>query len=90
MCTFVAAAAPQTYLCVLSPKFVMAFWCGSYHAIPQDVCRYGESEYPGDSEGDVHCHGFVWAEDASDWYINQLAYHVQHVSHRDRRGYYER
>ncbi|CAM9161162.1 unnamed protein product [Ectocarpus fasciculatus] len=23
-----------------------------------DVCRYWNTEFPGESEGDVHCHGF--------------------------------
>ncbi|CAM9616366.1 unnamed protein product [Scytosiphon promiscuus] len=60
-----------------------------------DVCRvidYPEvgqtTEYPGDSEGEVHCHGFAWPEDATDKYIHLLAQFVQHFDHRDRRGYY--
>ncbi|CBJ26856.1 conserved unknown protein [Ectocarpus siliculosus] len=60
-----------------------------------DVCRVidypsmGETtEYPGESEGEVHCHGFVWPEDATDKYIHLLAQFVQHFDHRDRRGYF--
>ncbi|CAN0038717.1 unnamed protein product [Hapterophycus canaliculatus] len=60
-----------------------------------DVCRVVDypamgqtTEYPGESEGEVHCHGFVWPEDATDKYIHLLAQFVQHFDHRDRRGYY--
>ncbi|CAM9859592.1 unnamed protein product [Pylaiella littoralis] len=53
-----------------------------------DVCRVGQMEYPGASEGEVHCHGFVWPEDATEKYIHLLAQFVQHFDHRDRRGYY--
>ena len=48
----------------------------------------GETQYPGDTEGDVHCHGLVWPEDASDTYIHQLAHYVQNFDHRDTRGYF--
>eukprot|EP00752_Nemacystus_decipiens_P013910 g12347.t1 len=53
-----------------------------------DVCYVGDTGYPGESEGEVHCHGFVWPEDATDKYIHLLAQFVQHYDHRDRRGYY--
>lgn len=33
----------------------------------------GDTEYLGESEGEVHCHGFVWPEDANDAYILVLA-----------------
>lgn len=54
----------------------------------QDVCYIGDAAYPGDSEGEVHCHGFVWPEDATDSYIHQLAQYVQQFDHRDYRGYF--
>ena len=54
----------------------------------QDVCYVVDKGYPGESEGEVHCHGFVWPEDATDKYIHLLAQFVQHFDHRDRRGYY--
>ncbi|CBJ49226.1 conserved unknown protein [Ectocarpus siliculosus] len=60
-----------------------------------DVCRIhdypsaGETlEYPGDSEGDVHCHGIVWPEDATDKYIHLLAQYVQTFDHIGNKGYY--
>eukprot|EP00752_Nemacystus_decipiens_P012631 g11187.t1 len=53
-----------------------------------DVCYVGDTGYPGESEGEVHCHGFVWPEDATDKYIHLLAQFVQHFDHRDNRGYY--
>ncbi|CAM9556356.1 unnamed protein product [Ectocarpus fasciculatus] len=60
-----------------------------------DVCRVvdypsmGETlEFPGDSEGEVHCHGFVWPEDATDKYVHLLSQFVQNFDHRDRRGYF--
>ena len=60
-----------------------------------DVCRVvdypevGETvEYPGETEGEVHCHGFVWPENAEDVYIHLLAQYVQNFDHRDRRGYF--
>ncbi|CAM9604682.1 unnamed protein product [Ectocarpus fasciculatus] len=60
-----------------------------------DVCRVhdypstGETlEYPGDSEGDVHCHGIVWPEDATDKFIHLLAQYVQTFDHMDHKGYF--
>eukprot|EP00903_Cladosiphon_okamuranus_P008160 g7859.t1 len=53
-----------------------------------DVCRVGDTLYPDESEGEVHCHGMVWPEDATDQYIHVVAQFVQHFDHRDRRGYY--
>eukprot|EP00752_Nemacystus_decipiens_P012630 g11186.t1 len=53
-----------------------------------DVCYVGDKGYPGESEGKVHCHGFVWPQDATDKYIHLLAQFVEHFDHRDRRGYY--
>lgn len=44
--------------------------------------------YPGDSEGEVHCHGLVWPADADDVYIHPLAHYVQNFDHRDTRGYF--
>ena len=52
------------------------------------MCYVGDKGYPGESEGEVHCHGFVWPEDATDKYIHLLAQFVQHFDHRDNRGYY--
>ena len=61
-----------------------------------DVCRVLDSpavgdsrEFPGDSEGDVHCHGFVWAEGASlESFIKPLYHFVRNFDHRDERGYH--
>lgn len=53
----------------------------------QDVCSIGDTEYPEDSEGDVHCHGFVRSEDADDKYIHLLVQHMKHIDHRDQRRY---
>eukprot|EP00752_Nemacystus_decipiens_P012856 g11383.t1 len=53
-----------------------------------DVCRVGATEYPAESEGEVHCHGFVWADGATDKHIHLLAQYVQNFDHRDTRGYY--
>eukprot|EP00752_Nemacystus_decipiens_P015570 g13893.t1 len=53
-----------------------------------DVCSYGDTQYPGDSEGQVHCHGFVWAADADDEYIAGLAGYVMNHDHMGRRGYH--
>lgn len=62
-----------------------------------DVCRVldypgiGDTvEYPGDSEGDVHCHGFVWPDNADDTYIHLAAQDVQNFNHRDKKGYFGR
>lgn len=45
-------------------------------------------EYPGDEEGDVHCHGIVWAEGASlESFILPLYKFVKKFDHRDGRGY---
>lgn len=59
-----------------------------------DVCHvideFGEiTEYPGESEGDVHCHGFGWKE-TDDFLTNKLPlYHyVVNFDHEDTRGYY--
>jgi len=59
-----------------------------------DVCRYTDSshatrDYPGDSEGEVHCHGFGWPEDA-DYvsFIEPLYHYVRNFDHRDYRGYF--
>ena len=58
-----------------------------------DVCRVidesGEiTEYPGESEGDVHCHGFGWKRN-DDFLTNKLPlYHyVINFDHADTRGY---
>ncbi|CAN0451299.1 unnamed protein product [Pylaiella littoralis] len=53
-----------------------------------DVCRVGQTEYPGESEGEVHCHGLVWPEDATDSYIQLLAQYVENFDHKNDRGYY--
>lgn len=59
-----------------------------------DVCRYTDSshatrDYPGDSEGEVHCHGFGWPEDADyDSYIEPLYHYVRNFDHRGYRGYF--
>ena len=59
-----------------------------------DVCRYTDSsqttrDYPGDSEGEVHCHGFGWPE-KSDYhaYVEPLYHYVRNFDHRDYRGYF--
>lgn len=61
----------------------------------QDVCRVldypsmGEAlEFPGDSEGAVHCHGMVWPDDATDNYIHILAQKMESLAHMNVRGYY--
>ena len=61
-----------------------------------DVCRVLDSpsdgetrEYPGESEGEVHCHGFVWEEGASlESFIKPLYRFVRNFDHRDERGYF--
>ncbi|CAM9846108.1 unnamed protein product [Ectocarpus fasciculatus] len=53
-----------------------------------DVCRYKTEEFPGDSEGPVHCHGFVWPEGASDDFIKYLALDVAFINHVDEKGYF--
>ena len=63
-----------------------------------DVCRVLDSddvgdtrEFPGDSEGEVHCHGFVSADGANlDAFIKPLYKYVRNYDHRDARGYYGR
>ena len=58
-----------------------------------DVCRVIEEageviEYPGETEGDVHCHGFAWSR-TDDFLTNKLPlYHyVINFDHGDARGY---
>jgi hypothetical protein len=50
----------------------------------------GTIEFPGDSEGDVHCHGFAWADDDDDTSSilkgNNLFY-VSLYDHLSQRGY---
>ena len=61
-----------------------------------DVCRVLDSpeigdsrEFPGDTEGEVHCHGFVWAEGANfESFIKPLYKFVRNYDHRDERGYF--
>eukprot|EP00903_Cladosiphon_okamuranus_P018127 g16682.t1 len=72
----------NTYMCCWTEND------GNGMADNTDVCYVGDVGYPGESEGEVHCHGFVWPEDATDKYIHLLAQFVQHFDHRDRRGYY--
>ena len=63
-----------------------------------DVCRVLDSpdvgdtrEFPGDAEGDVHCHGFVWAQGASlDSFIKPLNRFVKNFDHKEERGYHGR
>ncbi|CAM9294667.1 unnamed protein product, partial [Ectocarpus sp. 6 AP-2014] len=52
-----------------------------------DVCSYRGEEFPGDSEGPVHCHGFVWPENASDDFIKYLALDVAFINHVDEKAY---
>ena len=60
-----------------------------------DVCRVYDSpgvgdirEFPGDTEGKVHCHGFVWAHGAHpETFIEPLYNFVRNFGHRDGRGY---
>lgn len=48
-------------------------------------------DYPADDEGDVHCHGIVWAEGASyESFILPLYKFVRTFDHRNERGYYGR
>jgi len=48
--------------------------------------------YPGESEGDIHCHGLAWAEEKTD-FTNQLKYnnffYVSLYDHMYTRGYVE-
>ncbi|CAM9608060.1 unnamed protein product, partial [Discosporangium mesarthrocarpum] len=59
-----------------------------------DVCtgsrkRPRLKQYPGDSEGDVHCHGIVWPDKADlSNYIMPLFRYVRSFDHQDDRGYY--
>eukprot|EP00752_Nemacystus_decipiens_P005019 g4559.t1 len=53
-----------------------------------DVCRSATQEFPGDSEGHVHCHGFAWADNNSDLHIRGLAEFVKNFNHEGLRGYY--
>ncbi|CAB1102162.1 unnamed protein product [Ectocarpus sp. CCAP 1310/34] len=53
-----------------------------------DVCRYESTEFPGESEGDVHCHGWVWPEGSSDDYIEYLALDVAYINHVEEKGYF--
>jgi len=50
------------------------------------------SVYPGETEGDVHCHGLAWAEDIND-FTSQLRYNnfffVSLFDHMYQRGYVE-
>lgn len=48
----------------------------------------GDLEFPGNSEGDVHCHGFAWADYNSDLHIRGLAEFVKNFNHEGRRKYY--
>ena len=52
------------------------------------MCYIGDVGYPGDAEGEVHCHGFVWPEDATDVEIAYLAQFVVNFNHKDKKGYY--
>ena len=60
-----------------------------------DVCRVLDSpevgdtrEFPGDTEGEVHCHGFVWADGASpQLFLTPLYNYVRNFGHRGDRGY---
>ena len=60
-----------------------------------DVCRVldtpnssGTREFPGDTEGDVHCHGFVWGDGASvQWFITPLYNFVRNFGHKGEREY---
>ncbi|CAM9395122.1 unnamed protein product [Ectocarpus sp. 12 AP-2014] len=52
-----------------------------------DVCRYGSTEFSGESEGDVHCHGLVWPEGSSDEYIKYLALDVAYINHVEEKVY---
>lgn len=44
--------------------------------------------YPGESEGEIHCHGLVWPADADEVYIHPLAHFVQTFDHKNNRGYF--
>ena len=63
-----------------------------------DVCRVLDSddvgdtrEFPGDSEGEVHCHGFVWADGASiQWFLTPLYTFVRNFGHKGEKEYSER
>lgn len=44
-----------------------------------------------DNEGDIHCHGFVWADGANlDSFIMPLYEYVRNFDHIKTRGYYGR
>lgn len=48
-------------------------------------------DFAGGNEGDVHCHGFVWADGAHyESFILPLYKYVRTFDHREARGYYGR
>ena len=59
-----------------------------------DVCRYVDPtgvsiDFPGESEGETHCHGFGWPEGSE--YVNHilpLYFFVRKFDHSQYRGYY--
>ncbi|CAN0119715.1 unnamed protein product, partial [Ascophyllum nodosum] len=59
-----------------------------------DVCRYVDPtgvsiDFPGESEGETHCHGFGWPEGSE--YVNHilpLYFFVRNFDHSQYRGYY--
>ena len=59
-----------------------------------DVCRYVDPsgvsfDFPGESEGSTHCHGFGWPEDADyTSHILPLYFFVRNFDHYQSRGYY--
>ena len=63
-----------------------------------DVCQVLDSpnvdntlEFPGDTEGEVHCHGFVWADGASiQWFLTPLYTFVRNFGHKGEKEYSER
>lgn len=56
---------------------------------PQKTSGGGKKDkYAGDAEGDVHCHGFVWPDDASyNAYVLPLYKFVIAFDHKKDRGY---
>lgn len=57
-----------------------------------NLCKIGEVAFPGQEEGDIHCHGIAWASDTNDA-TAQLKFnnwfYVSMYDHMYKRGYVE-
>lgn len=57
-----------------------------------NLCKIGTVPFPGEEEGDIHCHGIAWASDTND-FTAQLKYnnwwYVSMFDHMYQRGYVE-